>query len=80
MEASGSVGKVNLPAGVRAGPGRETSQTNAQGQVVQGVAIPLTTKAGTTLSVFIPYSEVEDTAAIEALIARRVNAIMAITG
>lgn len=80
MEGSASTAKITLPAGATIGPGRETSQTNAQGQVVQGIVFAITTKGGTTTSVFIPYSEISDTAKVEQLIAARVNAITAISG
>jgi len=72
-------GRVMLPPGVRVGPGRETSQTNQQGAVVQGMVFPIELPGGSTTSVFIPYSEVHDTAKAQALIAERVRAIMAIT-
>lgn len=80
MEGSGSTGKVTLPAGVTIGPGRETSTVNAQGAVVQGMAFTVTTKDGSTTTVFIPYSEIHDTAKVQQTITARVNAISAITG
>lgn len=81
MEASASsAGKINLPTGVTLGAGRETSETNAQGTVVQGIKFPITTAAGTTTSVFIPYSEIHETAKVQAAIDRRVTAITAISG
>ena len=80
MEASGSGSKVDLPAGVKIGAGRETSQTNTQGQLIQGMAFPITTANGSTTTVFIPYSELGDTAKAGALISERVAHITAITG
>ena len=82
MEASdtGGVGRVHLPAGVQVHAGHETSQTNATGQVVQGMVFLLTTPAGSTTSVFIPYAEIEDTAKVQATINRRLAAITAIDG
>jgi hypothetical protein len=79
-EASSSQAKVHLPAGVSIGPGRETSQLNAQGQVVQGLVFPLTLPNGTTTSVFIANAELHDTAKAQQTIDARVNAILAITG
>ncbi|HEY1716210.1 MAG TPA: hypothetical protein VGG07_25155 [Solirubrobacteraceae bacterium] len=80
MESSGSNAKITVPPGVSVGNGRETSQTNAQGQVVQGMVFSITTKGGSTTNVFVPYSEIHDTAAVGQLITKRVNAIDAITG
>jgi hypothetical protein len=80
MEASNSSGKVALPAGVKIGAGRETSQTNDTGAIVQGVSFPITTAAGTSSSVFIPYSELSDAAKVKAIIDARVNALVAISG
>lgn len=81
MEGSGSsAGKIDLPAGVTVGAGREASETDEQGQVVQGVKFPIKTKNGTATTIFIPYSELHDTAKVQALISQRVNAVMAISG
>lgn len=80
MEASAGGGRVDLPPGVKIGPGRETTQTNGQGQIVQGMVFPITTPNGSTTSVFIPSGELENTAAVRAAIARKVNAIEAIAG
>jgi len=65
---------------VTVGAGRETSQTNAQGQVVQGMVFPITLPSGSTTSIFVPYSAIHDTAYVQALIGERVKAIMAISG
>ena len=71
---------VTLPAGTTVGPGRETSQTNSGGQVVQGMVFPITTPKGSTTSVFVPYSIIHDTTAVEASIKARVDHIIAIGG
>ena len=71
---------IEVPPGVTIGPGRETSQTTSGGQVVQGMVFPLTTQAGSNTSVFIPYSEIHDTTAVEAAVRRRAEAIIAISG
>jgi predicted aconitase with swiveling domain len=71
---------IVLPAGVTVGAARETSQTNVQGQVVQGMLFPITLPSGSTTSVFVPYSVLGNTAQVQGLIEQRVNAIMAITG
>lgn len=71
---------IQLPAGVTIGPGRETSQTNGQGQIAQGIAFPITLPGGTTTTVFVPYSQITNAAQVQALISARVNAITAITG
>jgi hypothetical protein len=81
MEASSSSSSgIVLPQGVTIGAGRETSETNAQGQVVQGMRFPITTAGGSTTAVFIPYSEIHDTAKVQAAITKRVAAITAISG
>lgn len=78
-EADGG-GTVILPRGVSIGPGRETSQTNHQGAIVQGMVFPITLPSGSTTSVFVPYSEINDVARVQALIDNRVRSIMAISG
>jgi len=72
--------KVLLPPGVKIGAGRETTESDPQGQIVQGVKFPLTTANGTSLSVFVPYSDIHDTAKVQTIIERRVAGILAITG
>lgn len=78
--SSPSAGAITLPAGATVGPGRETSQTSAQGAIVQGMVFPITLADGTTTTVFVPYSQITQTAQVQALIDARVNAITAITG
>lgn len=72
--------KVTLPAGVSIGAGRETSRTNGQGQVEQGMSFPITLPSGSQTSVFVPYSEIHDTAKVQSLIDDRVTAVTAISG
>jgi hypothetical protein len=73
-------GPVVLPPGVTVQPGRETSQTNQQGQVVQGMLFPITLPNGTTTTVFVPYSLLSNTPAVQQLFEQRVTALLAITG
>ena len=73
-------GLISLPSGVTVQAGRETSQTNATGQVVQGMVFTIDLGGGSTSSVFVPYSEIHNTSAVEQLINSRVAAIRAITG
>ena len=73
-------GAIILPAGVTIGPGRETSQTTPQGQVVQGMIFPITLQNGTTTTVFIPYTSLTNTQQVQALFTERVAALQAITG
>jgi len=80
MEASSGSISVDLPAGVKIGAGRETSQTNTQGQLIQGMAFPITTANGSTTTVFVPYTDLSNTAKAKQLIADRVSHIDAITG
>ncbi|MGH2876224.1 MAG: hypothetical protein ACRDLV_08240 [Solirubrobacteraceae bacterium] len=70
---------VSLPPGVTVGPGRETSQVDAQGMITQGMAFPITLANGTTTSIFVPYSQLTDVAAVRQLIVSRVQAITAIS-
>lgn len=80
MEGSSSGPTVNLPAGTVIGPGRESSITNQHNQVIQGMVFPLTTPKGTTTSIFIPNTDLSNTAKVQADIAAKVQAIMAIGG
>jgi hypothetical protein len=80
MTTENTSGAVNLPAGVAIGPGRETSQTNPQGQVVQGMVFPITLPNGSTTTVFIPYSQITNTQWVQEQFAQRVGSILAITG
>lgn len=79
MSEDSSAGKVTLPAGVSVGAGLETSATDSQGIVQQGIRFPITLPGGSKTSVFIPYSEIGDTAKVQTTIGDRVNAIMRIT-
>jgi hypothetical protein len=78
--STSSSGTVILPQGVTIGPGRETSQTNAQGNVVQGMLFPITLPNQSTTTVFVPYAQLTDTAYVQDLFVQRVNSILAITG
>lgn len=78
--ATSSDNTVTLPPGVTIGAGRETSQTNQQGQVVQGMLFPITLPAGTTTTVFVPYTLLGNIEQVQALFSTRVNALTAITG
>lgn len=71
---------IELPPGVTIGAGRETSRSNAQGAIVQGLLFPITTRGGSTATVFIPDSEIHDTAKVQEIIGKRVAAISAIAG
>jgi hypothetical protein len=80
MSMEPSPNTVTLPPGVSIGPGRETSRTTPAGTVEQGLAFTLTLPDNTSTSVFVPYSVINNTSAVEAVIAQRVAAIQAITG
>lgn len=71
---------IQLPPGVTVQPGRETSQVNTQGQVVQGMVFPVSLPNGSTTTVFIPYTVLGNADYVQGLIQARVAAIMAITG
>ena len=80
MSETSGTPTIALPAGVTVGPGRETTQTNAQGTLVQGMVFPITLPLGSTTTVFVPYDVIHDTAYVQGLIGQRVQAVMAITG
>lgn len=71
---------VRLPAGVKLGAGRETSQLNDANQVVQGMIWPITLPGGTTSSVFVPNTDLRDVSKVQADIAAKVAALTAIQG
>jgi hypothetical protein len=73
-------GQVTLPPGVTVGPARETSQLNAQGQVVQGVNLPVSLPNGGALNVFIPYTALTNPAQVQQLLDERINAILQLPG
>lgn len=79
-EQSGSSGGIQLPAGVSVGAGRETSELNAQGAVVQGMKWPITLNDGTTSSVFIPNSELHNPAKVTETFANKAKALKLISG
>ena len=73
-------GQIALPQGVQITTGYETSQVGSGGAVVQGMRFTVEIPGGTTTTVFIPYSQITDTAAVESIVNARVAAIRAITG
>lgn len=75
-----SAGSITLPPGVAVQPGRETSQTNPQGQIQQGMLFPIVLPNGSSTTVFIPYGMISNTAWVQAQFEDRVNSIMSITG
>ena len=71
---------ITLPPGVTLGAFRETSQTNSQGQIVQGVLFPVTFANGSTSTVFIPYSALGNQQQIQDLFDARLQGLAAIAG
>lgn len=80
MQQSTQGNTVTLPPGVSIGAGRETSQTNNQGQVVQGMVFPITLPDGTQTTVFVPYATLHNPEMVQALFTTRINALMSIIG
>lgn len=78
--STGTTIGLTLPPGVTLGPFRETSQTNAQGQVVQGVLFPVSFPNGSQTTVFIPYSLINSQQQVQALFDERINGLLAIAG
>lgn len=71
---------VTLPPGATVGAGRETSQVNEQGQIVQGMLFPVTMASGTMTSVFVPYGQIGNLETVQRLFTTRLQAIQSITG
>lgn len=69
---------VQLPPGVSVVGYRETSQSNGMGQVVQGLVFTLRLPSGGTTSVFIPNTNLSNTAAVAQAFAERVSQIESI--
>jgi hypothetical protein len=72
--------KLRLPTGVVLGPGYETSVSDAQGQVMQGVQYPVTLPGGTKTSVFVDYAGIHDLQYVQGLFNARIDALLAIGG
>ena len=72
--------QVQLPVGWSIPSWRETSQANAAGQIVQGIAFSLTSPTGSSTTVFVPNNLLVSTDAVEAAFNERIAAIQAITG
>ena len=79
MSMGQSSSEVTLPQGVTVVASRETTQTAANGQNVQGMVFTLKMQSGAEPSVFVPYSLMSDTATVAKLFADRVAAINAVT-
>lgn len=69
---------VVIPAGVTVQPGRQTSQTTGQGQVVQGTLYPIILANGTTSSVFVPTSIETNVPQVQALFENKIAALAAV--
>ena len=78
MTMPSSISPITTPPGIAIGPGRETSQTSDVGSVEQGLAFVLKFPGGTKSQIFVPYAVLQNSAAVEAIIAQRVAAIQAI--
>jgi hypothetical protein len=75
-QSSSSV--VTLPPGVVISPGRETVQSGPTGASIPGMLFTLTLPNNAQTSVFVPYSQMSDLAAVSALFATRVAAIQGV--
>lgn len=73
-------GVVTLPTGVSVSPGRETVQTGANGQAVQGMLYTLTLPNAAQTSVFVPYSLMGNLALVSQMFAERVAQINGVAG
>ena len=79
MSMSDQGNAIVLPPGVAVSPGRETVQSNATGQNVQGMLFTLTLANGAQTSVFVPYSIMTQTDVVSSMFAQRVAAINAVS-
>lgn len=69
---------VILPPGVTLQPGRQTTQSTAFGQVVQGVLYPVVLANGTVSSIFVPDSALGNIPQLQALFDAKINGLNAI--
>lgn len=65
-------GELRLPPGVQAVASRETTESNAVGQIVQGQLVTFRLPSGTQTTLFIGYDEMHDLPAVAARVAERV--------
>lgn len=73
--------QLNLPTGWTVSVGRESVQTNAQGQNLQGLNYTLSNAAtGASTTVFIPYNLMNDVSAVSQIFAARIAAIQGVVG
>jgi hypothetical protein len=72
------VSTVTLPPGVSIVGNKETSQTSATGQIVQGQQFILRLPNGSQTSVFIPYFQLGNPTFITSVIAEQVGNITAV--
>lgn len=70
---------IVIPAGWQISPGRETSRPVAGGGVASGLAFTLTGPENTQTSIFIPYSQLANRLAVQAVIDERIANVSAIT-
>jgi hypothetical protein len=70
---------ITLPAGYSTGPGRETTSTNALGQVQQGVVVPVTFPDGSQITVFVPYAIGSNQQQVQALFDQRIAQVASYT-
>ena len=70
--------QITLPPGVRVQAGRETTQQNSLGQIVQGMNFPVTLPTGTVTNVFVPYTVLGNTELTQQLFDARIGAIASI--
>ena len=75
-----SDGVIPLPPGVSVSAGRETVQTGANGQAIQGMIYTLTLPKAAQTSVFVPYTLMNNTALVSHMFAERIAAINNVTG
>jgi hypothetical protein len=71
---------VQLPPGWTVSGYREASQANSAGRIVQGIVFTLSSATSGSTSVFVPYSLLGQTDAVEQAFQQRISDITAITG
>ena len=68
-------GTITIPAGVTVQPGRQTSISTGQGQVIQGMQYGIVLANGTASSVFIPASAEADPKQVQAIFDAKLQAL-----
>lgn len=67
--------QIVLPPGVTIQPGRQTTQPNLSGNVIQGTQYTIILANGTSSTVFVPDSALGDLAAVQKIFTDKIDAL-----